>query len=300
MIISHSNWEELFCLLKQLDNENNDIYIHIDKKVKNPPIKKIKSILTKANVEVFVKYKVYWGSYELVLTELFLLEQASKKNHEYYHLLSGTDLLIKPLEEFYEFFERNKGYEFVQFDSNERLKNDKEILRRVKLYHFFVNNRKKYSVNIVNSLFTYLSRGLLLLQEFFRIDRLRKLKYDIKYGSQWFSITNDCVKYIISRKDTIHKIFYRTKCADELFIQTLVYNSPFENKLYDRTYSNSFRGNFRFIDIKNRGNGSSPYIWRLSNFEELINSGCLIARKFDLNIDKEIVLKILERTNKNG
>ena len=52
----------------------------------------------------------------------------------------------------------------------------------------------------------------------------------------------------------------------------------------------------RHIDIKIRGKNGSPYTWRIDDFKELDNSKCLIARKFDINVDKKIVEKILENT----
>ena len=296
LIIAHGNWEQLYCLLKQLDNKNNDIYIHIDKKVSNVPVNDIKSKIKYGNIKILSKYKVYWGSFELVLTEMYLLNKATKTKHDYYHLLSGMDLLIKPMDRFYEFFKKNNGKEFIHYDSNERLKTDKEILRRVKLYHFFVNNRKKYKINILNKMFTLLSRTLLFVQEILNINRQKKNKYIFKYGSQWFSITDACARYILKNEKNIKKIFYRTKCADELFIQTIIYNSEFEKKLYNRQYDDSEDGNMRHIDIKIRGKNGSPYTWRIDDFKELDNSKCLIARKFDINVDKKIVEKILENT----
>ena len=81
-----------------------------------------------------------------------------------------------------------------------------------------------------------------------------------------------------------------------MFIQTIIYNSEFEKKLYNRQYDDSEDGNMRHIDIKIRGKNGSPYTWRIDDFKELDNSKCLIARKFDINVDKKIVEKILENT----
>ena len=46
----------------------------------------------------------------------------------------------------------------------------------------------------------------------------------------------------------------------------------------------------RYIDW-NRGN---PYIWRNKDYDELINSEYLFARKFDYNKDKEIINRIYD------
>lgn len=47
----------------------------------------------------------------------------------------------------------------------------------------------------------------------------------------------------------------------------------------------------RYIDW-NRGN---PYVWKINDYKELINSEYLFARKFDYNIDRYIVDKISEK-----
>ena len=44
-------------------------------------------------------------------------------------------------------------------------------------------------------------------------------------------------------------------------------------------------GNQRLIDWK-RGN---PYTWRKQDFDELVNSDLLFARKFDIVVDNQII-----------
>lgn len=118
------------------------------------------------------------------------------KHYDYYHLLSGADLPIKTQEEINLFFEKNNGFEFVQYDTDERLKKDKEIGRRTKLYHFLQNYRRRYNWKPLNSFFTLLERILLAVQLLLRIDRMKKYQnVVIKYGSQCLisdKITKEC------------------------------------------------------------------------------------------------------------
>lgn len=49
-----------------------------------------------------------FGGAGICKASIVLLEQAYKKNnYDYYHLMTGTDLLLKPFDEFDSFFERN-------------------------------------------------------------------------------------------------------------------------------------------------------------------------------------------------
>ena len=299
LIIAHGNWEQLVVLLKQIDDTHNDVYIHIDAKVKDVPYEMLSSALVHSKLKIYSKYKVYWGSFELLQVELLLLKEAINEKYDYYHLLSGMDLMIKSKQYFFNFFEKNKGYEFVHFESNDRLINDKEILRRVKCYHFFTNYRRRFKNKFLNNLFDFIEHCSLGIQILLCIDRTKKYDYTIKYGSQWFSITYEFAQYIISKEKEIYKIFYKTKCCDELFVQTILFNSKFEKNLFNRKYDGSCMGNVRLIDINVRGSNGSPYVWNIHDLDELKKSKCIFARKFDLNKDCNIVSKITDITKED-
>lgn len=95
-------------------------------------------------------------------------------------------------------------------------------------------------------------------------------------------------RYVISKEEWVKNIFYNTLCADELFLQTIVVNSDFINKLYYKEFDDNMIANMRFIDWK-RG---MPYVFRENDFNELINTDLLFARKFDYEIDRNIIDKI--------
>lgn len=295
LIIAHNNWEQLKILIRLLDSEYSDIYIHIDKKAKHVPIEEMKKIVKKSNIRILQEYKVFWGSYELVRTEMLLFERAHKKHYDYYHLLSGMDLPIKSQDKVYKFFEEHNGLEFIHFDSDQRLLTDHEIKRRTKLYHFFQNYRRRYRIKIFNGIFTFLERILLIIQLVLHVDRMKKYPgFIVKYGSQWVSITDNLVEYILSQKNLIENIFRYTNCADELFIQSLVFNSPFKEKLYDKKFDDDIHANMRLIDMKSRGKNGNPYTWKVNDKKEIMESDCLFARKFDQNIDNNIIKWIQE------
>lgn len=58
LIMAHGNFEQLQFLVHLLDCEQNDIFIHIDKKTEICDL----SLKTKYSaVTIFQKYKIYWG-----------------------------------------------------------------------------------------------------------------------------------------------------------------------------------------------------------------------------------------------
>ena len=82
-----------------------------------------------------------------------------------------------------------------------------------------------------------------------------------------------------------------TQNSDETLVQTIVLNSDFSAKLYETEFSNSQISNIREIDW-NRGN---PYVFHTEDFEMLMNSPCMFARKFDENVDQKIIEQIYNK-----
>lgn len=288
LILAHNNFNQLKKLVNLLDDIDNDIFIHIDKK-SNINLEQLELDTKFSNVKIYSEYKVFWGDFSIVQAELFLFKKASLIGYDYYHLLSGVDLPIKPISQIKDFFEKNKGKEFVHYSLE--FSRDKQVKRRAKFYYFFQKYRKtknhffSYGINL-------LIKCEIFLQMLFKVNRLRKSKLQVVVGSQWVSITNEFVLFILSKEDVIYKLFKYSNCSDELFIQTLLFNSKFKNKLFASENSN-IPTNLREI-IWEENDSGSPHIWRKEDFEYLTNSEALFARKFDCNIDDKIVSLIYD------
>ena len=65
-------------------------------------------------------------------------------------------------------------------------------------------------------------------------------------------------------------------------------DSPYKDNLYHPEFDNDYQACVRYIDW-NRG---APYVFRRDDYEELMASTCMFARKFDEKTDKEIIEKI--------
>ncbi len=202
-------------------------------------------------------------------------------DYEYYHLLSGVDLPLKTNDQICEFFDRNKGKEFLHFCEGEFSKGN-SVTERASLHHLFQEKAGRNK----NGFWYLLEKVSLKIQRTIGINRLKGTS--VYCGANWFSITNAFAKYVLSKSDWIYKTFNNGFCVDELFLQTLIMNSAFKDNLYHPAEDNDCHGNMRFVDWK-RGD---PYTWKAENFDELINSDFLFARKFDINTDREICEKI--------
>ena len=277
LILAHNNFYTLKVLLKLLDNENNDIYIHIDKKTRNVPKEEILSVVQKSHLHWVTPIKTYWGHSSLVNAELKLIKTAILNGeYEYLHLISGVDLPLKKQSEIHKFFEDNKGKEFVGFSN---LKNNYED--RVKYYYWL----QKYEKN--SKIIAKLQEILTKFQKILKVNRLKNSNINIQKGCQWVSITGDFAKYIIKQEKWIQKFFANTNCSDELLMQTILINSPFAKNIYNK--NDEYKSCLREIDWE-RG---SPYVWKKEDKDILLSSNNIFARKFDENVDKEIMKIIM-------
>lgn len=280
LIMAHTQPELLKRLLILLDDVKNDIYLHIDRKAEDFPINEMKDTVKKARLIFTERTDVRWGSYSQINCEILLLKEAVKTEHTYYHLLSGADLPIKTQSEIYEFFEKYEGMEFVDEDLPEI---SETALSRIKFAHHFYGKSGSLQ-DLLGSLETK-------LQKLLRIDHTKNQKNIVfQKGRNWFSITHDLAKLVTEKEAWIQKAFKNSLCGDELFLQTIARNSRYASKICNLNTHPEIPDT-RCIDWE-RGNNNNPYIFRETDLKDLKNSDSLFARKFDWNVDKNIVEKI--------
>ena len=280
LVIAHNQ----FALLKELvillaDWPDNDVFIHIDKKASKEVFINLIDLYKFHNIYVIQKHSVTWGGHSQIECELTLLETALSSNteYDYLHIISGVDLPVKSMELINDFFEHNKGKEFLYFDV---IQDKKNILSRCKEYHFF-----QEKLGRKNEGFLYnLERYFIHLQKKLHVNRVRNIEQYLGKGANWVTITSEFAKYVLRNKKLIKKYFWHTRCADEVFMHTLFNMSPYKNNLYIPQENEEVKyTNMVYTDWK-RGN---PYILQDEDIDELIQSPYLFARKFDNNISIE-------------
>lgn len=275
MIAAHHQFEILMKTLQILDDCCVDFYIHIDKKCKSFPQKEILNACQKSKVYLTDRISVEWGGYSQIECTLLLLSEAIKGNYDYYHYISGVDLPIKSKKEILDYFVGNPKKQFIHF---ERVSVQKKYVDRLRYHSFFQDSG--------NCKLQKIDKGIRFLEKTFGIDRTKNNKdIEFQYGANWFSITHDFAEYVLGKKTWISKTFKNTRCGDELFIQTIVVNSPFREQLTEIAFDDDYMSSLRFVDWK-RG---KPYVFRMKDYNELVNSPFLFARKFDLETDANIV-----------
>lgn len=267
LIIAHNEFEVLKALIEAIDDVRNDIYIHVDKKVVDLP-----NIVCKHAKLYWAKRRIdaRWGDYSLVETELLLFEEAvSHDSYDYYHLISGVDFPIKSQDYIHQYCNMYQGKEFIGFADVK----DDELVWRTQHYFLFPKHFKSRNILIRS-----IRKIAIKLQDFLGYKRTSHI---ICKGSQWCSLTHSFVEYLLTHKKLIYQLFHHTYCPDELFIQTLCWNSDFRNAVFNM--EDEFEGCKRYIKW---GNGELLSI-TLDDIKDIKNSSRWFARKFSIS-HKEI------------
>lgn len=293
MILAHDKYDQLATLLTCIDSERTDIFIHIDKKAFFSDSERDFLLSAVKHSRIFFTRRtcVSWGAYSMVNAELLLLEMAVETDRYcYFHLISGADLPLKSIDKILEIYDRSSDLEYINvFELEKTGKN--RWLDRIKYYYPFLEKfqAKDFAGKVI-------CKASVIIQKLLRINRLApEVKYGL--GTQWFSITEKFARHVLSQKVFIERTFRRGLIPDELFLQTVYLNWDCAGKRFVsglknyETLHTGMTDTYRAIDWE-RG---TPYIFREGDYEMLINSGMLWARKFDKSVDSEIVRKIVGR-----
>ena len=276
IIQAHKGFKQLKLLIDVLSIES-DIYIHID--LKNQELYQQLRSHYQSKINIFIiseRVSVNWSGFSQIEATLKLLEKTQNKNYDYISLLSGQDFPIKSYSEIINFLEKKPTREFVHI-----AKDYKNYEWRILRYSPWSENPniRKFPLNKINSI-------SIKLQNLFHIQKQFFKEEDIYMGSSWFTLTDNAVKYLLNNiNNELIEGYKKTTCSDEHFIQTILMNSEFKDRVVG--------DNLTYIDWS-EGN-PNPKILTIDDLQKLKTSSKLFARKFDLDIDKEIIFKIINK-----
>lgn len=281
IVLAHNEPDVLRTLLRLIDDRRNEIFLHIDSKADWTAFGRLET--SYARLHFLPRESIMWGGDSMMRVELSAFAAARKSgDFSRYHLLSGVDLPLRNQDEIHRFFdEEHPKAEFVGFSSADM---NRPEWRAQWEYPFFFPDRVRDSVLLRRKLFSLLRR---LFQVICRLTGRRQFfDGELKKGSQWVSVTQEFVDWMLARRTSIERQFRRVFCSDEKFLQTALWNSPFRPVVFDP--DDEMRSSMRAIDWR-RG---TPYVWRSSDFDELTASGRLFARKFSSKVDASVVAAI--------
>lgn len=234
LLMAHNNYALVGRIMRKLDHPDNAIYIHIDAKslFTQEDAARMRACCQHSAVYfVEPRVRVTWGGYSQIECQLRLLETALREGYDYYHYLSGVDFPIKSMAYIHDFFSQHAGCEFVHFCDDEFTQN---MSGRFAQYHYLQEKAGRDKKKLV---YWVEKASVLLQRKLLRIDRRKKHpEINFKSGSNWCSITHAFSLCLLSKEALIRELFGNGSCCDEHFIQTILYNSPFVENLYNEKY----------------------------------------------------------------
>lgn len=274
LITAYKELDALLDLINLLGSEFN-FYIHVDKKTKIDF-----SILNEIkNVFVINSYKVNWGGLNH-LKAILLLSVESLKNadNSFFHLVTGEDFPTKSTDSFLS-LDISKNY-LEYFEMPAACWSGNGGLDRINYFQLFDVFDAKMAIQ-----YKFIFQ-ILRLQKKLNLKRSYSDKFHEKLygGSTYWSLNRDALNYVVnySNKDLL-KRFKFTFCAEEIYFQTILLNSPFANTIVNN--------NLRYIDWSS-GRGGYPAFLDDSDFDRIISSDKYFARK----VKNDSKLKLLLTT----
>ncbi len=272
LILTHKNPKQLERLIDALNYPGFDFYVHIDKKSDITPFE----YLARKNNVIFIKNrtKIYWAGYGTIQATLNgFLEILPAKEYDYINVISGQDFPLKPAAYISQYFNDRNGSEFITCESIDD--EWKEAAPRVRKYH----------------LINWQIPGKFKLEKIInKILPARKfpVNYKIVGRANWFTLTPAACQYILDFL-VLHPSYVRyfkyTWGGDEFFFATILYNSQFKDKI---------ENNVVYVDWTGQKNGH-PRILNSSDYENLLTTEKLFARKFDMDKDEKIFTLLEEK-----
>lgn len=259
-------------LFKSIYHGKNYYIIHIDKRASRKIFDEINLFLGDyGNASILESKEAIWGGYSLVDAQLRGIEKlvTSGGTWDYFINLSGQDFPLKSQEFIMGYLSAFDCCEFIKVVNQNLIR--PETMHRIKDYVEEIDGELVISSTSNRNFLTGVTPYI---------------------GNQWMILSKNFCEFITySPELAVFKEFYRnTLIADESFFQTVLMNTTFKSRIiYDDKREIDW---IESSDIKLR-----PRDFLTNDSKMLISSKNLFARKFDENIDDEI-LNILERNIK--
>jgi hypothetical protein len=288
----HKNPEQVRRLLNSIYTSDDFFYINIfgadSKKEQAEWINYLKSF-EKINVYFSFKYSHSWGTIDQVKANLDAMEYFANTDYSHFINLSGQCYPIKSiiaikktlLHKKCSFLAYNKMPDYCSYAKNKEIYCPPNTRFHFRFDYCYYPVPRWYLIQFLKGLF-HIRKDVNI---FFKIPRINKkllFKFELYKGSNWFCLYKDHVNYILDflkNNPEYSELFATVLCSDEHFFQTILLNSSHGSQIINE--------NLRYI-VWNES-GTMPQILCSENIPEILGSGKLFARKFDIKNDSTIL-----------
>jgi hypothetical protein len=269
LIRAHYAPAQLGRLVDRLDSENAAFFIHISARTSGGTHSKMQQAVgERANVQWVERVATYYAGFSLVQSTIVGLQAiAAAEPTSHTVILSGQDYPARPTPEIEQFFQQQPGKSFVEHFALpvvDKWPGEHGGLDRIRYRYFERINYKTRTLRLP-------------------ILRRRFPPGLQPYGGgAWCALSHDAVRYITSfvdQKPDVVRFFRHVKIPDEIFMHTVLLNSP----LRDTVVGNDVH----YIDWSH--GGAHPKTLGTEDYDRILESGKLFARKFDVRYDTTIL-----------
>lgn len=272
IILAHKLPEQLVRLVHRLNSPENSFFIHVNLKTPDDIFKSMSQPLASLkNVHFIKRYPSFWGTYGQVEAPLEGIRQALKQypDFDYIIMLTGQDYPIKSNQYINTFLQQNQGHSYMEYFSlpSEIWQRENGGMDRFNYWHLYIKGRPRK-----------------ILPRFPSVTRRALGNLHLFGGRTYWCLTNRCARYVddFVRQNPLFVRFSRhAGLPDEFFFQTILLNSPLKDQIIN--------DNLKYVVWLGLPN---PAVLRTMNYENLISSDKLFARKFDSSVDARILDQI--------
>lgn len=281
---------------KTLQYEKDGFFIHVDNKQDITPFREACNGIE--NV-YFVEERIdnYWGGYNSIIATMRTIKLAlSTNDYDRFVLLQGQDYPLYSPAEIHNFFESNIDIEFCKAKNISISKNKKDYMKCCGLWLMDMQHPSFLMKCIRFLIHKFNTFGIKYRMPTFKNG---KEKWSIYHGWAQFALTRDCVKYVLDIYENnakYNKYMKHRFPPDEIYIQTIIHNSPFSDKVSKdvivRRSGEETLLNLTYFEYP-------VYVTVFADKEDykwLKNTGCLFVRKVNSSssnlldeIDKHIL-----------
>ncbi len=269
VILAHQLPEQLARLVRRLNTPNALFLVHINRRSDDAVYEAARAGLANLDNVVFLRrHKLYWGGFGHVRATLEGLEELHRRSaqFDYAALLTGQDYPIKPAATIERTLSESGGRSFMAYD---RLPGGwEEGMKRITRWH-----SRRIGV----------PRGWHLQLPIPRRFPQRLVPYG---GSSYWWLSREAVDYVrsfVAEDPRYLRFFKHVDVPDEIFFHTILMNSPLRDAVVN--------DELRHVDWTR---DPLPAIFGVGDLETLRRSRKLVARKFDVTVDAEI-LDLIDR-----
>ena len=262
---------QLTRLVSTLDAEASHFFVHVDRKTDDATYRQIaESLAERPNVRFLKRHRCDYGGFGHVRATLTGIAEIARLGlrADYTILLTGQDYPVKPNGEIEEFFRRHEGESFMEYFPLPSDDWERGGLDRITEWHVRVRGRY---VRFPGRLPIPVRREFPL--------GLRPFG-----GSAYWCLSRECVDYVRSFLDAspaYRRFFKYVNVPDEIFFHSILLNSPLKERVVN--------DDLRYLEWRDPAAAGGPAVLTRGDFDKIVTSEKIFARKFDAGEDEAIL-----------